>query len=75
MSDAEGRFTLTLPAGTNVELAFRHPRWVSPQINVAEDEKSIDPVMLQPAGSITGWVRDRDTGAPVAGAGVGRSVS
>lgn len=74
VSDAEGLFTLTLPAETNVTLAFRHPRWVSPRIDVAEDEKSIDPVTLQPAGSITGWVRDRETGAPVAGAGVGAQL-
>ncbi|SIO32692.1 Carboxypeptidase regulatory-like domain-containing protein [Singulisphaera sp. GP187] len=71
VSDSEGRFTLTLPAGTNVTLAFRHPRWVSPRIDVAEDEKTIDPVTLQPAGSISGRVRDLATGAPVAGARVG----
>jgi len=68
VTDAEGRYTLTLPARTDAVLSALHPRWVSPWIVVPFEAEVMDPITLQPAGGITGRVGDTTTGAPVAGA-------
>ena len=70
VTDAQGRYTLMLPANTRITLATLHPRRIGPQIVVPEDAEGIDPVTLQPAGGITGSISDATTGTAVAGAAV-----
>jgi RNA polymerase sigma factor (sigma-70 family) len=71
ITDAKGRYSLTLSARGDVTLAFLHPQRVSPWIVVPEDAEVVEPITLQPAGRITGRVIDATTGKAVAGAELG----
>ncbi|MHC5540730.1 carboxypeptidase-like regulatory domain-containing protein, partial [Singulisphaera rosea] len=74
LTDQQGRFTLAIPARAELPILFLHPRFVSRRFAISEDDLTIDPIALQPAGRITGRVVDAVTGAAVAGAKVGSQL-
>lgn len=74
LSDAGGRYSLSLPDQTIASLATRHPRYVGPTLSVPVESVSVEPFELEPAGAIIGTVKDSSTGAPIAGASVGAQL-
>jgi hypothetical protein len=67
---AAGRFVIALPRDSGASLQAIHPRYFG-GIDAASDSRVIGPIVLEPAGSITGRVTDAATGRPVARAIVG----
>lgn len=74
VSDAKGRYLLSLPEHAAAGLTVAHPRFVGPTIVVREEGLTVEPATLEPAGGITGTVTDSVTGAPVAGAAIGAQL-
>jgi Carboxypeptidase regulatory-like domain len=70
VTDAAGRYKLTVPGRADVTLGFLHRERVSPWIVVPESVETVEPITLQPGGRITGKVTDAKTGAPVSEAEV-----
>ena len=58
---------MMLPEGVGAGLTASHPRYIGPGSGVQADSRTLDPLILEPAGGITGTVTDA-TGKPVAGA-------
>ncbi len=74
VTDRAGRFAIQLPRGADANLISRHRRYFGPEINVAPGDRILEPVVLEPAGTIVGRVIDAATGRPVAGAYIGASL-
>ncbi len=68
VTDANGRYMLTVPADTDICLATLDRRYVGRRIVVYDDVETAEPAVLQQAGRISGSIRDAATGSPVAGA-------
>jgi RNA polymerase sigma factor (sigma-70 family) len=73
VSDRTGRFELLLPEEANVGLSVSHPRYIG-GIGAQPDSRTLDPMILEPAGAIAGTVADAATGRPVAGVFVGAQL-
>jgi hypothetical protein len=71
VTDAAGRYRLSLPKATSALFGAYHPRYVGPWLSCDEDAPTIPPVTLEDAGAIVGTVIEAATGQPVAGAVVG----
>jgi len=74
VTDATGRFAMMLPQETSADLRAFHPRYIGPMIQATADAAALEPVILEPAGEITGRVTEAATGKPVAGAAVGAQL-
>jgi Carboxypeptidase regulatory-like domain len=70
VTDAAGRFALTLPHDTSAIFRAYHRRYVGPTFSCQPDAHTVKPVTLQDAGGIAGTVIDSITKEPVAGAKV-----
>ena len=70
VTDARGRYLLTLPDRARGGLRAEHPNFVTTNRQVAADAEAIDPLTLEPAGAIVGTVTD-EAGRPVAKARLG----
>src|SRR5690348_665825 len=67
-----GRYQFSLPEATSVLFKTYHPRYWEPLgFSCSGDDRTIPPVVLEPAGGIAGTVVDVATGRPVAGAVIG----
>ena len=73
ITDNLGRFAMMLPEGVGAGLRASHPRYFGPGSSAKADSRVLDPLILEPAGGITGKVTDA-TGKPVAGAKVGAQI-
>jgi RNA polymerase sigma factor (sigma-70 family) len=67
VSDAAGRFVLSLPDGTPAWLSIRHPQYIGANATAASDVGMLDRIVLEPGGTIAGRVVDATTGRPVPG--------
>jgi len=70
-TDANGRYTVTLPVGTysvSASLALYHPRTVSGVVVQANQTVTRNVALLPNFGTLTGAVVRASTGAPIAGA-------
>jgi RNA polymerase sigma factor (sigma-70 family) len=74
VTDERGRYRLIVPEEASASLMALHPRYVGPWIIAPEAARTLYPVILEPAGGITGTVTDAVTGAPVAGVRVGAQL-
>jgi RNA polymerase sigma factor (sigma-70 family) len=73
VTDQAGRFVLMLPQEANVSLKVSHPRYIG-GIGAQPDSRTLEPMVLEPAGSIAGTVTDAATGRPVSGVIVGAQL-
>jgi RNA polymerase sigma factor (sigma-70 family) len=74
VSDAQGRYVLSLPEDSTASVWALHPRYVGPGINAGKGGPTPDPLILEPAGGITGTITDAATGEAVAGAQLGAQL-
>jgi RNA polymerase sigma factor (sigma-70 family) len=74
ITDAAGRYTMTLPRDTRVLFAAYHPRYVGPSFGCKAEDRAVNPVTLEDAGGIGGTVIDSITKQPVRGARVGAQL-
>ncbi len=70
VTDAAGRYTMSLPQETRVIFAAYHPKYVGPTFDCRPDDRTVKPVTLEDAGGIAGTVIDSITRQPVSGANV-----
>jgi hypothetical protein len=63
-----------LPLQASAGLKALHPRYLGPGIGAKEDARSLEPVVLEPAGGIAGLLTDAATGKPLAGAVIGAQL-
>jgi RNA polymerase sigma factor (sigma-70 family) len=70
VTDQTGRFVLMLPQEAIVSLSVSHRRYIG-RIDAQPDSRTLEPMILEPAGAIAGTVTDAATGRPVAGVIVG----
>jgi RNA polymerase sigma factor (sigma-70 family) len=73
VTDPAGKFVLMLPEETNVVLRTAHPRYIG-RTQAQPESRVLEPIILEPAGAITGKVTDEATGRPVAGANIGAQL-
>ena len=64
----DGRYSLTFPDRTTVQLAAFHPRYAGPAIQCGPEDRTIAPVAMEESGDIVGTLVDGATGRPVEGA-------
>ncbi len=69
VTDDAGRFVKILPEGVAAGLSASHPRYIGPGLGLQADSRILEPMVLEPAGGMTGTVTDA-AGRPVAGAAV-----
>ena len=74
VTDAAGRYTLTLPQDTRAIFAAYHPRYFGPILWLYSRGPPVNPVTLEDAGGIGGTVIDSITKQPVEGAKVGAQL-
>ena len=74
VTDQAGRFVVILPEGANAMLGVQHPRYIGPRAAVEPDDKTVEPVVMEPAGTIAGRVVDAVTGQPVPGVLLGAQL-
>ena len=73
VTDQTGRFVLMLPQEAKVSLGVSHPRYIG-GTGAQPDSRTLEPMILEPAGVIAGKVTDAATGRPVAGVIVGAQL-
>jgi hypothetical protein len=73
VTDRTGRFVLMLPQEAKVGLGVSHPRYIG-GIGAPPDSRTLEPMILEPAGAIAGTVTDAVTGRSVAGVIVGAQL-
>ncbi len=73
LADQAGRFALILPEDTDVGLSVEHSRYLG-RGGAKAGAAILEPIVLEPAGGISGTVTDTTTGLPVAGVIVGAQL-
>ena len=73
VTDQTGRFVLMLPQEAKVSLGVSHPRYIG-GTGAQPDSRTLEPMILEPAGVIAGTVTDAATGRSVAGVIVGAQL-
>jgi len=65
LTDQAGRFVLVWPEGANAGLGVHHARYIGPAAMAEPDDKTVKPMVMEPAGTIAGRVVNAVTGEPV----------
>ena len=56
-TDQAGRFAWFCPKAANASLGVQHPRYIAQGAGVKPDARTLDPIVMEPAGTIAGQGR------------------